>query len=106
MAIPEYFHETVRVNDAGNHLNQSSSNGVDLYLGIHRRKLVVLKCECRRRPGGVGYIVDILNGKECVTIDELNQKSNLSSSAVAAATLNLELLNVIVSMPGKMYRLT
>jgi DNA processing protein len=50
-------------------------------------------------------IVDILKEKETVTIDELNLKSNLSSSAVAAAALSLELQNIIVSMPGKMYKL-
>jgi DNA processing protein len=50
-------------------------------------------------------IVDILKEKETVTIDELNMKSCLSSSAVAAATLNLELQSVIASMPGKMYKL-
>jgi DNA processing protein len=50
-------------------------------------------------------IVDILREKETVTIDELNLKSNLSSSVVAAATLSLELQNVIIAMPGKMYKL-
>jgi DNA processing protein len=41
-----------------------------------------------------------------VHIDELNLKSSLSSSAVAAAILSLELQNVIVSLPGKLYQLT
>ena len=50
-------------------------------------------------------IVDILNEKDNVHIDELNIKSGLSSSAVAAAILNLELQNVMVSLPGKLYRL-
>jgi DNA processing protein len=50
-------------------------------------------------------IVAILNEKETVAIDEINMKSGLSSSAVAAAILNLELQNVMVSLPGKMYRL-
>lgn len=50
-------------------------------------------------------IVDILKEKETVAIDELNLKSNLSSTAVAAAALSLELQNVIASMPGKMYKL-
>jgi DNA processing protein len=50
-------------------------------------------------------IVAILKEKETVTIDELNMKSNLSSSTVAAATLNLELQGVIASLPGKMYKL-
>lgn len=50
-------------------------------------------------------IVDILNEKESVHIDELNIKSGLSSSAAAAAILSLELQNVIISLPGKLYRL-
>jgi DNA processing protein len=51
-------------------------------------------------------IIAILNEKETVPIDEINIKSGLSSSAVAAAILNLELQNVMVSLPGKLYRLS
>jgi DNA processing protein len=51
-------------------------------------------------------IVTIIGEKETAPIDEINQKSGLSSSAVAAAILNLELQNVIVSLPGKLYRLS
>lgn len=50
-------------------------------------------------------VIDILKEKESVPIDEINFKSGLSSSAVAAAILNLELQNVIRSLPGKMYNL-
>ncbi|MFL5742526.1 MAG: DNA-processing protein DprA [Flavisolibacter sp.] len=50
-------------------------------------------------------IVQLLQEKESIHIDELNLKSGLSSSAVAAAILNLEIQNVIVSQPGKMYKL-
>jgi DNA processing protein len=50
-------------------------------------------------------IVAILSEKETAHIDEINLKSGLSSSAVAAAILNLELQNVVVSLPGKLYRL-
>ncbi|HWR32603.1 MAG TPA: DNA-processing protein DprA [Chitinophagaceae bacterium] len=50
-------------------------------------------------------IIGILNEKEMAGIDEINLKSGLSSSAVAAAILNLELQNVMVSLPGKLYRL-
>ena len=50
-------------------------------------------------------IVNILNEKEAVHIDEINIKSGLSSSTVAAAILNLELQNVMLSLPGKLYRL-
>lgn len=48
-------------------------------------------------------IIDILKEKESVHIDEINLRSGLSSSAVAAAILSLELQGVINSMPGKMY---
>ena len=50
-------------------------------------------------------IVAILREKEMVNIDEINEKSGLSSSAVAGATLSLELQGVISSKPGKMYSL-
>jgi len=50
-------------------------------------------------------LVSILQTKETVHIDELYLKSGLSSSSVAAAMLNMELQNVIICMPGKVYRL-
>lgn len=50
-------------------------------------------------------IVQILQEKEMVHIDEINLQSGLSSSAAAAAILNLELQNVVASLPGKMYKL-
>jgi DNA processing protein len=50
-------------------------------------------------------VVDILKEKEAVHIDEINLKSSLSSSSVAAAILGLELQNVVVSLPGKLYQL-
>jgi DNA processing protein len=50
-------------------------------------------------------VVAILNENETANIDEINLKSGLSSSAVAGAILNLELQNVVVSLPGKLYRL-
>lgn len=49
-------------------------------------------------------IIAILREKEKVSIDEINSKSGLSSSAVAAAILSLELQNVILSLPGKLYQ--
>lgn len=51
-------------------------------------------------------IVAILAQKELAGIDEINHTSGLSSSAVAVAILNMEMQNVIQSLPGKMYRLT
>ena len=50
-------------------------------------------------------ITDLLKMQETISIDELNIKSGLSSSAVAAAILNLELQTVVQSLPGKMYAL-
>ena len=49
-------------------------------------------------------IMDILNEKEISHIDELHVRSGLNSSSIAAAILNLELQNVILSMPGKIYK--
>jgi DNA processing protein len=50
-------------------------------------------------------IIQLLQEKELVHIDEINLRSGLSSSAAAAAILNLELQNVITGLPGKMYKL-
>ncbi len=50
-------------------------------------------------------MVDILQQKENIHIDELYFKSNLSSSAVAAALLMLEMQGVVASMPGKLYKM-
>jgi len=50
-------------------------------------------------------IVNILKEKDTIHIDEVNIRSNLSSSSIAAAILNLELQNVIAGLPGKMYKL-
>ncbi len=50
-------------------------------------------------------VVNLLENKECVPIDELYLKSGLSSSMMAAVILNLELQNIIRSMPGKQFSL-
>ncbi|MBV9964020.1 MAG: DNA-protecting protein DprA [Parafilimonas sp.] len=50
-------------------------------------------------------IISILKEKETTHIDEINIRSNLSSSSIAAAILNLELQNVIAGLPGKMYKI-
>ncbi len=50
-------------------------------------------------------IVGLLQERDSMPIDELYFKSSLSSSAVAAAMLNLELNNVITALPGKLYKL-
>jgi len=50
-------------------------------------------------------IVDILQQQESIQIDELYFKSGLSSSAVATALLMLEMQHVVLSLPGKVYKL-
>lgn len=50
-------------------------------------------------------ITGILQGREGMHIDELYFKSGLSSSAVAAALLMLEMQNIIISLPGKVYKI-
>ena len=50
-------------------------------------------------------IIDIIKEKDNVHIDEIFQKSQLPSSTIAATLLNLEFQNVLLSLPGKMYRL-
>jgi DNA processing protein len=50
-------------------------------------------------------VVDLLQQKETTHIDEINLHSALSTSAVAAAILSLELNNMVQSLPGKLYRL-
>jgi DNA processing protein len=50
-------------------------------------------------------IVEILKEKESTHIDEIYLKTSLNSSSVAAAILNLEIQNVIASLPGKIYRM-
>jgi len=50
-------------------------------------------------------IVNLLQGKDSISVDEIYARSHLSSSTVAAAMLHLELQNLVASLPGKMYRL-
>ncbi|MBI5373104.1 MAG: DNA-protecting protein DprA [Sphingobacteriales bacterium] len=50
-------------------------------------------------------ITEILNVNTPLHIDEINLRSGLSSSVVAGALLNLELQSLVLSLPGKQYRL-
>lgn len=50
-------------------------------------------------------IVTILKEKDKTHIDELNAKCDLSYGLVAVTVLNLELREVVRSLPGKLYRL-
>ncbi|MBX2925374.1 MAG: DNA-processing protein DprA [Chitinophagaceae bacterium] len=52
------------------------------------------------------YIVTMIKEKQPIHIDEINHNCNISSSAIAAAILNLELQGIVISMPGKMYKLS
>ncbi|HEY1871574.1 MAG TPA: DNA-processing protein DprA [Chitinophagaceae bacterium] len=56
--------------------------------------------------GDEKIIIDILKEKEVVHIDEINLRTGLNSSAIAAAILNLELQNVVSGLPGKIYKLS
>jgi len=49
-------------------------------------------------------IIQLLQSKDAMSIDEINVRSGLTSSSIAAALLNLELQNIIQSQPGKMYK--
>jgi DNA processing protein len=51
-------------------------------------------------------VVKLLQEKDSMHIDEINLRTGLSSSAVAAAILSLELQNVVLSLPGKLYQVT
>lgn len=50
-------------------------------------------------------IIELIKEKDAIPIDELHLKSGLTGSSVASAILNLELQNLIVAMPGKVYKL-
>jgi len=50
-------------------------------------------------------ILELLRERE-MHIDELNLKSGMNMSAVAAALLNLELNGIIRVLPGKVYKLS
>jgi DNA processing protein len=50
-------------------------------------------------------LVDLLQSQDSMQIDELYFKSGISSSAMAQALLMLEMQSIILSLPGKIYRL-
>jgi DNA processing protein len=55
--------------------------------------------------GNERCILQLLQEKQNMHIDELNLRSNISSSATAAAILNLEMQGIINMLPGKIYSL-
>jgi DNA processing protein len=50
-------------------------------------------------------VVDVLRGKEMLHADELMLQTKLTNSQLAAVLLQLEMMNVVKSLPGKCYRL-
>ncbi len=50
--------------------------------------------------------MDILQQNESVQVDQLYYKSGLSSSAMAAALLMLEMNGIVISLPGKVYEIS
>ncbi|MCG2617124.1 DNA-processing protein DprA [Terrimonas sp. NA20] len=50
-------------------------------------------------------LADLLRGRDAVHIDEINLRSGLPNSVVAAAILNMELQNLVLTHPGKRYSL-
>lgn len=51
-------------------------------------------------------VVDILQQQDSIQIDQLYLKTGLSSSAIAAALLMLEMNGIIDSLPGKVYKIS
>lgn len=50
-------------------------------------------------------ILSLFKENDTLHIDDIFLQSGLSSSAIAASILNLELQNVLLSLPGKMYQM-
>jgi DNA processing protein len=50
-------------------------------------------------------LLGVLRQKERTSVDQLSEQTQLSSSAIALALLNLELQGLVLPLPGKMYRL-
>ncbi|MEI6949595.1 DNA-processing protein DprA [Paraflavisolibacter sp. H34] len=67
--------------------------------GPHQRELFIEMTPEERQ------VVELLQEKGTAHIDEINLRSGLSSSSVAAAMLNLELQGLIATLPGKLYKL-
>ena len=50
-------------------------------------------------------LVNCLKEKNSMHIDELQYRSGLSPSLLSSELLSLEMMNLIVSLPGKRYRI-
>jgi DNA processing protein len=51
-------------------------------------------------------VINLLNHNEQLQVDEIYEKSDLNTSLVAAALLNLELQGIVTSLPGKVYKMS
>ncbi len=51
-------------------------------------------------------VIDLLQSQDSFQIDQLYFKSGLSSSAMAAALLMLEMQGLVISLPGKVYKIS
>jgi DNA processing protein len=87
------------INSAEDLLNLMNWNPVAKPAGKKQRELFIELSPDEQT------VVDILQQKENIHIDELYFKSSLSSSAVAAALLMLEMQGIVASMPGKLYKM-
>ena len=59
----------------------------------------------RLPEGDEQLLFDILKGGQSWPLDEIYRKTGLDTGRVASAILNLELKNLLLSLPGKLYRL-
>ena len=51
-------------------------------------------------------VIDLLQSQDSFQIDQLYLRSGLSSSAMAAALLMLEMQGLVISLPGKVYKIS
>lgn len=87
------------INNAGDLLDNMRWNDTKPSVKKQRELFIELSADEK-------IILDILQQKENTHIDELYFKSGLSSSAAASALLTLEMQNIILSLPGKIYKLS
>jgi DNA processing protein len=106
-----------KVNDPKSRgCNQLIKNNKALLLTEARDLVDIMGWEDKKKPASKAQkelfidlsteekiVIDIIREKNSVHIDEINIRSGLSASTVAAAILNLELQNVVHSSPGKLY---
>jgi len=97
-----------------NYLIQSNKaalirNGEDIILQMgwqeQTKKKVIQKQLFVDLTADERLIVDLLQKHTHLHVDEINLQTTISSSAVAAALLMLEMNGIVHSMPGKMYSL-